>query len=304
MGRRDCTSGLPGAADRTAGRVVADAPFARQAWRGLEGVNAVTYFSEECRAAQAALGLRGFWMGYFGGRAAPMGPVGAGVVEATFFNFHPEMVRRAIPDAWNFAAPDAIVASRSEAAAAAIRRLVPHADEIGAIVWPLLRRVIDAASAAGRPLFAANRDVAIGDGVPGVWQAATTLREHRGDGHVATLTEAGIDGCEAHVLYAATEGVPPDLLRLNRGWTEADWDEAVERLRDRGLVGSAGQATGAGRDLRERIERRTDELALSPYHALGDASGLIELLQRLAMPIVSSGEIRFPNPMGLPGPNE
>ena len=74
--------------------------LARELWHRLEVVNAVTYFSPECRDAATRLGLRGFWMGTRG-RAAPMGSVGAGVVEATFFNFHPERVRRAIPDAWD-----------------------------------------------------------------------------------------------------------------------------------------------------------------------------------------------------------
>ena len=80
----------------------------RRAWLALEAVHAVTYFAPESRAALADLGLRGFWMGYFAGRAAPLGPVGPGVVEATFFNFHPAMVRRAIPDAWTFASPESV----------------------------------------------------------------------------------------------------------------------------------------------------------------------------------------------------
>jgi hypothetical protein len=32
-----------------------------------------------------------------------------------------------------------------------------------------------------------------------LWQAATVLREHRGDGHVAALVVEGLDGCQAHV---------------------------------------------------------------------------------------------------------
>ena len=70
---------------------------ARELWHRLEVVNAVTYFSPESRDAAERIGLKGFWMGYFAFRAAPMGPVTPGVVEATFFNFHPERVRRAIP---------------------------------------------------------------------------------------------------------------------------------------------------------------------------------------------------------------
>ena len=71
----------------------------RTAWHHLEAVNAVVYFSPECREGLKQVGLRGFWMGYFAGRAAPMGAVSAGVVEATFYNFAPAMVRRSVPDA-------------------------------------------------------------------------------------------------------------------------------------------------------------------------------------------------------------
>ena len=192
--------------------------------------------------------------------------------------------------------------TRSSAAAAAIRRLAPQADELTAEVLPLLARAVEHGRAAGRPLFAANRDLASSSaGLADVWQATTTLREHRGDGHVAVLTEAEVDGCEAHVLYAATEGIDPIVLRDNRGWSAADWDEATDRLQRRGLLES-GQPTPAGRELRELIERRTDELAAQPYETLDDEEldHLLRMLHRIAGPISASGEIPFPNPMGLP----
>ncbi len=268
-------------------------------------VNAVAYFSPECRQGATDLGLRGFWMGYFASRAAPMGPVPAGVVEATFYNFHPAMVRRAIPDAWLIATPDAVLSTRSDSAAAALRRLAPDADEAGHLALPKLRIAIDHASAAGRPLFAANREVEpAGEILSRLWQATTTLREHRGDGHVATLTEADVDGCEAHVLFAATEDVDAELYRAGRGWSEHDWAAATDRLADRGLLGSDGGATIAGRQLRHDLERRTDELAIAPYRALGDdeVTHLLAALAAITRRIASSGEIAFPNPMGLPRP--
>ncbi len=40
-----------------------------------------------------------------------------------------------------------------------------------------------------------------------VWQACTTLREHRGDGHVVAHEVRGLDGLDAHVLAAGTSGV-------------------------------------------------------------------------------------------------
>jgi hypothetical protein len=71
--------------------------LARKIWHQLEAIHAVAYFSPECRAGLTEAGLRGFWMGYFAGRAAPLGAVSPGVVEATFFNFHPAMVPEPYP---------------------------------------------------------------------------------------------------------------------------------------------------------------------------------------------------------------
>ena len=95
---------------------------ARELWLRYEPIHAVTYFAPESHQAARDAGLKGFWMGYFGFRAAPMGAVSSGVVIATFANFAPQMVRRAIPDAWSFASPEVLVAVRSEAAARALRR--------------------------------------------------------------------------------------------------------------------------------------------------------------------------------------
>ncbi|MGP8061823.1 MAG: SCO6745 family protein, partial [Acidimicrobiales bacterium] len=228
----------------------------RVAWHQLEAVNAVAYFSQECRNALKDLGLRGFWMGYFAGRAAPMGVVSPGVVEATFYNFHPAMVRRSLPYAWTLASPDSVMLVRTEAAAAALRRLAPEADEVVPRLLPLLREAIEHGNGAGRSLFAANRDVVVSDDLRGLWQAATTLREHRGDGHVAILTEADLDGCEAHVLFAATEGGPPEVLRDNRGWSEHDWGRATSRLCRRGLVSTVEPLVGSpGRAKIGRVNR-------------------------------------------------
>jgi hypothetical protein len=271
----------------------------------IETINAVTYFADECRQANKDLGLKGFWMGYFAARAAPMGPVAPAVVTATFFNFYEDMVYRALPDAWEYASPIDVVESRRAAAADALRRVVDDIDEIADRVLTLLWQALDVADPAGRTLFAANRDLdEPDDPVAGLWQAATTLREHRGDGHVACLTAEGVGGCEAHVLYAATEGVPVEVLRDNRGWPEDEWDEATRLLRSAGLIDVAGEATERGHRLHEQIERRTDELALVPYSALSEdqRERLVVLLEPAARAIVGSDVIPFPNPIGLPYP--
>jgi hypothetical protein len=37
--------------------------------------------------------------------------------------------------------------------------------------------------------------------VSALWQAATSLREHRGDGHVAVLTAEGLNGFEGPAFH-------------------------------------------------------------------------------------------------------
>lgn len=96
----------------------------RRLWRALEPYHSVVYFIPELRRRTDALGLKGGWMSYFATRAAPLGPVPAEVVVALFYNFHPDMVRRAIPDAWSLATPEALVEARLAAVDEGLRRLL------------------------------------------------------------------------------------------------------------------------------------------------------------------------------------
>jgi hypothetical protein len=281
--------------------VTAGAPgWARALWVRIETIHAVTYFAPGSREAAANAGLKGFWMGYFGFRAAPLGAVGAAAVEATFFNFAPGMVRRSIPDAWRYASPDELVATRAEAAADALRAVSPDVERVAGAASSSLERAVDEGSASGRPLFAANRAVPLpADPVAAVWQHCTTLREHRGDGHVASLLVADLDGCEAHVLFAADRDVPIEVLRDNRGWSADEWAAATARLVERGLLRREGGITDAGLETREHVETETDRLAAAPFAEI-DAASMLELLDPLARAIVEARVIPFPNPMGLP----
>src|SRR5947208_1798976 len=96
----------------------------RGIWQYGEPIHAVTYYAPERRATTDALGLKGGWMSYFGCRAAPLGAATAPVVSALFYNFHPDMVARAIPDAWTYATPAALLDARLESMDAAMRRVL------------------------------------------------------------------------------------------------------------------------------------------------------------------------------------
>lgn len=280
---------------------------ARVAWRTFEPYHAMIYFAPEARLAYTAAGLKGFWMGYFASRAAPLGVVPGSVVTATFFNFHPQMVARAIPDAWRFSHPEQVLQARFQAADAALRRLLGaqvDSDEV-AEAADLARKAVTGCPVAGRALFAAYREVPWPTEPHLVlWHAATLLREFRGDGHVVSLVAAGLDGCEAHVTLAGTGHVPREALQPHRGWSDEDWEAACQRLRQRGLLDGAGLLTPAGVVLRQEVEDRTDLLALPPWQHLGKEqhARLLSLVRPLSLSIIDQGGIPMPNPMGVPRP--
>ena len=109
-----------------------DAGSARRLWTVLEPVHAVTYFSQECAERYTALGLKGFWMGYFASRSAPFGEASAELATAAFFNFRPSMAERALPDAWSFTAPDAVLQARLDGSVATLRASLGVAGEAAA----------------------------------------------------------------------------------------------------------------------------------------------------------------------------
>ena len=281
-----------------------DPALARRIWQLIEPCHACVYFAPEARARYDKAGLKGGWMGYFASRAAPMGAVPAAVVIATFYNFHPDMVRRAIPDAWDLATPERVTEARWAVADDALTRLL--ADRVGSPEVEAAASLAGEAAAAGdivgRPLFAAHTTLDEPDDAHlALWRAATLLREHRGDGHVAALVDADVDGCEAHVVLAATGAVTPEQQREYRKWSEEEWNAAVDRLRSRGWLDADIGLTRQGREARTAIEDRTDELALGPFEALG--ADRAEQLDAALVPvyerIVGSGGMPFPNPVGL-----
>jgi hypothetical protein len=268
---------------------------ARKMWRTLEPYHGLIYFAPEATAAYEALGVHGF-DGYFASRAAAMGAVPAEVVVATFFNFNPAIVHRAIPSAWDAAAPNALVEARFGAAEASLRRAAGARldDPSVARAASLARTAAEACTPAGRPLYAGHASLSWPDHpVLVLWHAFTLLREFRGDGHVACLVDAELEGIEALVLHAASGEVPRAALQTTRGWADDDWHAGVERLAGRGIVDGDGAFTDAGAALRQQIEDRTDVLALRPWRALGEEAcdELRSLVRPLSKAIVASGAL-------------
>lgn len=272
-----------------------DETVARRLWRTLEPIHACIYFAAEAGEEYQAIGLKGGRMGYFASRSASMGPVPADVVIATFYNFHPEVVRRAIPDAWSLASPDEVLAARFRAVDRLLRRLLGEdtAASEGVIeAAELARTATQACTSEGRPLFAGHASIDWpSEPHLALWHAVTLLREFRGDGHVAALLAEGIDPCAALVLHGASGGFPLPLLRASRAWPDDVWAATEERLRAEGLFADDGTLTPDGVALRQRVEDITDRLAAPPFEALG-ADGcerLTELGRPLGHVIVEAG---------------
>ena len=240
-------------------------------------------------------------MGYFGFRAAPMGKASAGLVQATFANFAPERVQRALPDAWSLADPSDLIVARRTAAATTLRALDSEVEATAAEANPLMERMIRGTCTLARPLFAANAELdPPEDPVERLWQNCTTLREHRGDGHVVALAAAHITGPQAHLLIIAEQGLDEEMFLKARGFNEQNWADAKANLSDAGLV-REGVLTDAGQELRNHIEQRTDELADQPLDALEPAEfqHLSETLERTTLLIQKARVIPATNPIGL-----
>ena len=250
------------------------------------------YFAPEATRSYSDLGIPPT-SGYFASRSAPMGPVCAEVVIATFFNFHPRVVRAAIPSVWSISTPEAVLEARVDSADAALRRML--GDAVGspemARAAELTHAVAERAAerVGGRALFAGHARLPWPDSPHLVlWHAQTCLREFRGDGHIAALLLAEISPVEALVVHVASGEVPIDFLKSTRGWSEEEWDAGVERVRSRGWLNpqAGGEATlslsEAGTTVRQRVEDETDLLAQYPYEAIGE-DGCAEL-RTLARP--------------------
>lgn len=262
-----------------------------------EVVHAVVYFAPETAAAYRDLGLRGYWMGYFAGRAAPFGAASPELVTAVFAGFAPAKVRRALPDAWGIASPERVLRARVGGVGAALRRLMGDSDVATAAA--LTERAVTRLPLPGRPLAAANAALPRpAEPLQGLWHDCTVLREHRGDGHLHAVAAAGLTWPDPHLLLAGLGRLDP-RQQQHRGWDDDAWSAAQRRLQDRGWLDPGGAATAAGRAAYADLERSTDLLAAPAYDDV-DATRLAGLLEPLARQVVAGGGVPFPNAMGLP----
>ncbi|MFI5676905.1 SCO6745 family protein [Streptomyces cellulosae] len=292
-----------GAATQGGGEV--ELPRVRQLWHLLEPLHAVLYYAPEVFEEAAALGHETGerWPTYFPYRAAPLGAVGAERVTSAFYSFSPRMVAEHLGTAWKVASPEVMLAARTRGIDRAYRAMFgdrvdsPELAEAAA----LARRAAEAVNTAGRPLAAANAELDWPDAPHlQLWQAATILREHRGDGHIAALLVAGLDPVESLVSFAAIGAASVERFE-SRGWRPEEWAAARGRLSARGLIDEEGTATQSGRQLRHRVEQDTDRLASAPWQALGPdvVARLADLLGEFWVAVLSSGLLPSETTLGI-----
>ncbi|MEU1378858.1 SCO6745 family protein [Streptomyces albidoflavus] len=274
----------------------------RRCHHAVNPFHSAVYFSRELREEMAALGVTDPNAAYFASRSAAFGAVGPGTVTATFFNFRHDLVARHLPAVWEVAAPAQVLDARLRAADRTLRRLLGEeavaAPDV-AEAAELALRAAEGCARPGRPLYAAHADLPVpAEPHLAYWHAATLLREHRGDAHIAALLDAELDPLEALISHTATGfGMAPKWVLGTRGWTQQEWDEASARLVARSILDQEGSLTEQGTALRAELEERTDRLDAAPYEHLG-AEGtlrLTELAKDLFGRIIAAGA--FPDGM-------
>ncbi len=278
---------------------------ARKTWKTLEPVHAMIYFAPEAREEYAGVGFdlkANPALGYFPSRAAAMGPVGPGIVHATFFNFSRVACEFGLAGAWETASPADVLAARYRGADRALRRMCGDAldspDVAEAVT--LCRTACEGATDDGRPLYAAHADLPWPDAPHlQLFHAIMLLREFRGDGHIAALVAAGVSGLEAAVMHVAMgDSWSRRALQKTRGYSDEQWDGAVAALVERGWLSSdspEGEATftDAGAAHRQQVEDLTDTLALPTWARIGadGCARVRDLVRPLSKAIVDSGGV-------------
>jgi len=267
--------------------------MARRMFELVEPIGVIPYSADEPNDAMFALGFTDYWDAYFAGRAAPLGPVPAEVVDALFYNFAPGEVTRHIPKVWRTTTPEAAIAARRAGCAKALRRILGDQVEAPAFARAadLLLEAATSAPWEGRPMYAALRAIPVPDDVvERLFHAASLLREHRGDGHIAALMVEGVGGLEAHVLLALDLGMPAESFGRIHHLPAAQLAAVIDGMRDRGLIDDGGGLSEPGRAVKQRVEALTDDLAAKPYESLepGELDELMAALEPLATRLVAA----------------
>jgi hypothetical protein len=257
----------------------------------LEPIAGQVYFSPEAHAAYAELGFNpspgstrdGVALpdgpAYFASRGSLLGQVSGEVVAAAFGVFNPAVVVPAVQWAWTKVDAVTICAARTRGGVAQLERVLGSAPDGISRATELLAQAVETLRPEGKPLFAGLRGLGLpGEPLADMWRLADTLREYRGDAHIAAWTSADLDATEVGLLTELYWRMPLRTYIRTRAWSDGDLDEAEDRLVARGLLAD-GALTPEGRALREQVEVTTDAQCEVIVDTLG--AGFDDLLNLL-----------------------
>jgi hypothetical protein len=267
----------------------------------LEPISSNVYFSPEVNDAFDELGFGpgvsapgcltiAEPSGYYCSRAACMGQVPGDVVVAAFGVFNPKLIVPAVDRGWSIAGAAEVLDARERGATASLQRMLGDPPEL-AEVAKVLQRAADAGTEAGRFLYAGLRSLEMPEHPMARFRRLVdTIREHRGDSHLAAWISAGLDPVEIGLLTELYYEMPAKRYHRSRGWTDVDLDAGIDRLRTRGLIATSSMAlTTAGRELRDSIESATDVQQQPLLDAIGaDFDRLVATIAPWAMAIVAA----------------
>ena len=269
-------------------------PMARRMFELVEPIGVIPYSADEPNEAMFALGFTNYWDTYFAGRAAPLGPFrrrwwtrSSTTSLPVRWPPHSEGVGHHHAGGGDRRSPGRVC----EGVAADPRRSARHAR--GRTRADVLLEAATSAPVEGRPLYAALRALPNPDEVVArLFHAASLLREHRGDGHIAALMSEGVGGLEAHVLLALDMDMPAEKFGRIHHLPAAQIAAVVDGMRERGLIGDDGWLSESGRAVKQRVEALTDDLAAKPYESLepGALDELMATLDPLATELLAAQE--------------
>jgi hypothetical protein len=258
----------------------------------LEPVTGQVYFSPECHHNYEALGFspsRGEFNGvmapdgpaYFTSRGSVMGQVPGDVVAAAFAVFKPEVVISSVDYGWTLTKAHTICAARDNGAIGQLHRVLGESPNGASRARALLSKATETLRPEGRALYAGLRSLEMpGSLVGDVWRLGDMLREYRGDSHTAAWISGGFTACEIGLLSELFWGMTIKTYSRSRGWSEADYEQAIDRLATDGYITREGALTTQGRTSREHVEKLTDVQMECVVRALGaEINELITILK-------------------------
>jgi hypothetical protein len=127
------------------------------------------------------------------------------VVTASFYNFAPALVARAIPGVWELVTPQEAIAVREAGATPSLRRLLGGREAEEAKAAGLLWRAVEDLDFGGRVLAAANAELAayVGQHRPNIAEANATTKSS-----CAGVSSARGPRAARTAAIAASGGIP------------------------------------------------------------------------------------------------